>query len=882
MSAPRATVRLQFHAGFTLDDACGLVPYFERLGVSHIYASPLTRAQPGSIHGYDTLDYGIVSQELGGEEALRRLVARLREFGMGLILDIVPNHMGVGAGNAWWWSVLRLGRASPYAAYFDIDWNAPDPALSGKLLAPFLGEPYGAVLDAGELTLERDPHTREYQVAYYDARFPIAPEFTDEVERHSGELAHAYDSSRAEGRARLHELLERQHYRLAWWRCAAEEINWRRFFEISDLAGMRVEQPDVRDAVHELVLRLYEEGLIDGVRVDHVDGLADPAAYCTWLRGRLDALAASRPAGAPQGRPYIVVEKILAADEALDTQWGVDGTTGYDFMSEVGALLHDPAGEPALTAYWQGLAGDNRAFYRIVHDVRRKLIAQNFAGEFETLCRVLHRIARARLVTRDWSLPAIRRVLIELLVFFPVYRTYATESGRNYADEAVFSSASGGARSNLRSADHQLLDLLDAWLGGEAPASVEDMDERALRLEAIRRFQQLTAPLAAKSVEDTGFYRYGRLLSRNEVGADPASFSMGVEDFHRKALARANFPDAMLVTATHDHKRGEDARARLAALSELPGEWLALAERWSERHAVFKREARGVAAPVASDEYMLYQTLVGAWPPGLGVGDEEGIRELGARIAEWQTKALREAKQRSSWGAPADAYEEACNGFLYALIERKNSDTLLELHAFVQRIGAAGAVNSLAQTLLRCTSPGVPDLYQGAELWDFSLVDPDNRRPVDYAAHAVAMSGQAAPLRLVEAWHDGRVKMHVIRQALALRRREPELFRHGGYLPLRVQGDARQHVLAYAREYRGRTVIVVTPHCCASMVLSGASEPPLPHIAPSLWGDTAVMVADHLPDGMVGNMLTAGECRVQDGLLLLRDVLVEFPVALLG
>jgi (1->4)-alpha-D-glucan 1-alpha-D-glucosylmutase len=883
LTAPRATARLQFHAAFTLDDAARLVPYFSKLGISHLYASPLTRARSGSMHGYDTVDYEIISPDLGGEPALRRLVGRLREFGMGLILDIVPNHMGVGQENAWWWSVLKHGKASPYSEYFDIDWESPDPLLRGKMLAPYLGEPYGAVLEAGQLTLERDAESREFQVAYFDSRFPISPECTPEIEAAQAELAHAYDSSQPQGRKRLHDLLERQHYRLAWWRCGSEEINWRRFFEISDLIGMRVELPTVRDASHGLTFRLYESGLIDGVRVDHIDGLADPQGYCQYLRQSLDALRQARPADVSHDEPYIIVEKILAADEGLSSQWGIDGTTGYDFMSEVGALLHSAAGEGELTTYWQGISGDTRAFYRIVHDVRRRLITQNFAGEFDALVRVLHRIARSELATRDFSMSAIRRVLTDLLVFFPVYRNYATEQGRTYPDEVVFSSASAGARSNLRIADHGLLDVLGAWLGGEAPASVEQPALCEMRLEAIRRFQQLTAPLAAKSVEDTGFYRYGRLLSRNEVGADPVSFSMGIEDFHRKVLARAGgFPDAMLVTATHDHKRGEDARARLAALSEMPTEWLQLVQGWTERHAPFKRQARGVPAPVQADEYMLYQTLLGAWPLDLSADDEEGIAELAGRISEWQTKSLREAKQRSSWVTPADEYEQASNDFLNALVDpHKNRQTLLELTEFIRRIGAVGAVNGLAQTLLRMTVPGVPDLYQGTELWDFSMVDPDNRRPVDYDLRQAMLDDKPAAATLVQTWRDGRIKLEVIRKVLAMRKQEPELFSRGHYLPLPVRGEAQRHVLAFVRQHEGRNAIVVVPICSAELLLAHAGSDITPHIEPSRWGDTEISVVDHLPDGKMTNVLTGEQCEIEGGKVLVRDALAALPVAVL-
>ncbi|OVZ55865.1 malto-oligosyltrehalose synthase [Pigmentiphaga sp. NML080357] len=874
---PRATARLQFHAGFPFEAAIEQVDYFDALGVSHIYASPITRARPGSMHGYDTVDYETVSPELGGEEGLRRLVERLRAHGMGLIIDVVPNHMGVSPHNAWWWSVLRLGRRSPYAEFFDIDWEPADAALCGKVLAPFLGDQYGQVLAAGQLSLQRDDETGEYVIAYFDARFPVAPEFSDEI---AAQPPDAYDASQLQGRARLHALLERQHYRLAWWRTAAEEINWRRFFEISDLIGVRVERDDTREAIHRLPFRLYAEGLIDGIRVDHIDGLADPEGYCRYLRENLTALNPQRPAGCPRDVPYIVVEKILAADEHLPASWRVHGTTGYDFMNEVGALLHDPQGEPRLTSLWQSVSGESRGFRSLVLEVRRKLVAQNFAGECDALVCVLHRIARADLGTRDWGPPAIRRVLTELLVHFPVYRTYVGGTSPLAADEVAMSIACKGARQALRRADLGLLELLAQWLG-HAPDPATTPALRTWRREAIRRFQQLTAPLAAKSVEDTGFYRYGRLLSRNEVGGDPGMFSLDLEGFHRKVLARAaRLPDAMLATATHDHKRGEDTRARLAVLSELGDEWQRQVEVWMRRHEALK--AKEGPRPAAADEYMLYQTLFGVWPLDLFIGDEAGVASLAERVAEWQTKSLREAKLRSSWVTPADEYEQACEAFLRAVLDpRRNGRTLLELSAFVARAGAAGALNSLVQALLRLTTPGVPDLYQGTEFWDFSLVDPDNRRPVDYERRRAALRGAADNADLIARWRDGCIKFELIRRVLALRRRDPELFRRGDYLPLAVRGDAEGAVLAYVRRYQDRIALVVAPHCAAALVLAASGSSPVPHVPPQAWGDTAIDVSGLAVGDALRNALGGPDCSVEGGAVRVSEALAAFPVALM-
>ena len=874
---PRATIRLQFHADFTFESALDQLDYFAQLGISHVYASPITSARPGSLHGYDTVDYETVNPELGGEEGLRRFVAGLRARGMGLIVDVVPNHMGVSRQNAWLWSVLRLGRASPYAEYFDIDWEPADAALCGKMLAPYLGDQYGNVLAAGELSLEWDEASGEYLVAYFDARFPLAPECSDEIAANGIE---AYDASRLEGRVRLHALLERQHYRLAWWRSAAEEINWRRFFEVSDLIGVRVEREDTREAIHRLPFRLYAEGLIDGARVDHIDGLADPEGYCRYLRESLCALNDGRPPGCPKDVPYIVVEKILAGDEHLPASWRVHGTTGYDFMNDVGALLHDPQGELPLTELWKTVSGETRGFRTLVADVRRKLLAQNFAGEREALVGVLHRIARADLSTRDWGLPAIRRVLTELLVHFPVYRTYVGAATPLAADDVAMRVACKGARSSLRPADFGLLDLLVQWLG-QTPDPMTAPALRAWRLQAIRRFQQLTAPLAAKSVEDTGFYRYGRLLSRNEVGGDPGMFSLDPEGFHRKVLARASrLPDAMLATATHDHKRGEDARARLAVLTELPEEWRRVVEAWMRRHEALKPK-EGLR-PAPADEYMLYQTLFSAWPLDLSLSDEAGVRAFADRVAAWQTKSLREAKLRSSWVAPADEYEQVCEAFLRTVLDpRRNGRTLLELSAFVARAGAAGALNGLVQALLRLTVPGVPDLYQGTEFWDFSLVDPDNRRPVDYAQRRVALQAGHDDAALVARWRDGGIKFELIRRALALRRRDPELFRRGDYLPLPAHGEAEDSILAFARRHEDRIALIVVPRCAAALVLASGGASPVPHVAPQAWGATEVDVSGVISQGMLRNALTGGECQVEGGAVRLAEALADFPVALL-
>ena len=923
---PRATARLQFHAGFTLDDAVPLISYFRDLGISHLYASPLLKARPGSTHGYDIVDPNRINPELGGEEALDRLVAALRAAGMGLILDIVPNHMGVGgADNGWWLDVLEWGRRSPFAEFFDIDWDPPDPLLRDRMLAPFLGAPYGTVLESGDLTLKFEPESGKFFVHYFEHRFPIAPSsyagilhtasdpgleglariFSGVADPGPAEAARAaagvalnvlrdhaatregaraidaaiaaHDPGTEEGSQRLHALLEEQHYRLAWWRAATDEINWRRFFDVTSLGGLQVERPRVFDATHELILRLFAEGKIDGVRVDHVDGLADPRAYCRKLRRCLQAMAAKRPPDAPQGEALLLIEKILAPHERLRGDWMVDGTTGYDFMDEVAGLLHDPEGEAPLTALWTTMTGRSGEFGEEAREARRQILRENLSSELNGTAALLHRLAGQDLSTRDFTLTAIRRALTEVLVHFPVYRLYVSAAGRDEVDGRTLAWAMAGARRTVRATERPLLDLIDQWLGGESPRNLP-LAQRRLRLRAAQRFQQLSAPVAAKSVEDTAFYRYGRLISRNEVGSEPSHFSETPAAFHADCRDRAQrFPRAMLTTATHDHKRGEDVRARLAVISERPGEWEQALGRWTRLNAGLKREVDGLLAPDAVDELMLYQTLVGAWPLDLAAGDEAGVAAFVERVLAWQEKALREGKRRSEWAVPNEAYEAACRDFVHAILAPGRASRMQEeFAAFAKRLSPAMALNSLAQTLLRCATPGIPDLYQGTEFWDLSLVDPDNRRPVDFDARRAALSDGAGPDTLLPHWHDGRVKQAVIHRILSLRTRHPALFAQGDYLPLEVEGEHAEKVFAFARRHGDLVAVGVVTRLAYGLI----GETPL--VPADAWGDTALVLPPSLSTTELHDVLT-GENRPLSGRSVPVATLLDcLPVALLG
>ncbi|TFY91291.1 malto-oligosyltrehalose synthase [Pseudomonas nabeulensis] len=859
----RATQRLQFHKGFTLDDAVPLVPYFAKLGISHLYASPLLSARAGSMHGYDVVDPTRVNPELGGEGALRRLVATLREHDMGLILDIVSNHMAVGgADNPWWLDLLEWGRLSPYSEFFDIQWHSPDPLLKGQLLMPFLGSDYGDALQAGTVVLRFDAQHGAFYVEHYEHRFPICPrdyamilghgELLKPLSERFSALAYQDDAyheaawlkqalaERATERSvleaieqqlatfdfdRLHGLLEQQTYRLASWRTAADDINWRRFFDVNELGGLRVERSAVFEATHAKIFELISAGLVDGLRIDHIDGLADPRGYCRKLRRRVDSLS-------PQRHLPIFVEKILGEGETLREDWQVDGTTGYEFMNQLSLLQHHPDGFEPLADLWTRHSERPSGFIEEARLARQQILNGSLGGDFESVAQALLQVARDDVMTRDLTLGAIRRALQELIVHFPVYRTYISARGRSAADDAVFQQAMDGARTTLGEGDWAVLDHLQKWLGGQAWRQRPVGRERKILKHACVRFQQLTSPAAAKAVEDTAFYRSAVLLSRNDVGFSTEQFSAPLAEFHAVNQQRLQaFPDNLLATATHDHKRGEDTRARLAVLSECAPWFAEQVEHWRALAAPLRSET----SPSAGDELILYQVLLGSWPLDL-TDDFAGYQQ---RLWQWQQKALREAKLQSSWSAPNEAYEQGVEAFLSRLLLSAEGHALrTAIGNTAQLIAPAGALNSLAQTLLRISVPGVPDLYQGDEFWDFSLVDPDNRRPVDFHARQQALDTPPDIGELLFNWRDGRIKQALIAQGLAMRKAHPELLRSGVYTPLEVVGKHAAHVVAFCREYGGKYLLVVVPRWPHRVLENGV----FPQINAQVWGDTRVKI----------------------------------------
>ncbi|MDP2212847.1 malto-oligosyltrehalose synthase [Phenylobacterium sp.] len=851
---PTATYRLQFHAGFTFADGAGLAGYLRDLGISHLYASPIAVARAGSTHGYDVVDPTAINPALGGEDGFRQMVAALRAQGLGVILDIVPNHLAVGGDdNAWWLDVLEKGEASAFAEVFDIDWRPRDPALQGKVLAPFLGAPYGEALAAGDIRLEAGPDGSLWATAHGHHRFPIREADRAEVFELGLE---AFDPSEAAGRARLHDLLERQAYRLAWWRSAGDEINWRRFFDITELAGVRVEVPEVFDRIHALPLRLYGEGLIDGLRIDHIDGLADPAGYLTRLQAELAALETARPSGVPGGPAYLVVEKILAPGESLKADWACDGATGYEFMDSVSALLHDAAGADRLTALWEEVSGRPGAYEDEEHAARREILTHGFAGQVEAVASAFHDLARSALATRDLTQGALRRAIINLLAGFGAYRLYGDGDALSDGERLLLADAMTGARASLAPSDRPALDQLEAWLCGQGPGEPE------ARQRALRRFHQLSAPVAAKSAEDTAFYRHLRLLSRNEVGSHPARLALSLAEFHAENSARAAcWPGAMLTTATHDHKRGEDVRARLAVLSEQPDLWRDRVRSWL---------AHTPSKMAQADAYQMHQTLVGALPLDLDINDQEGLEHFEARVAGWFTKALREGKLRSSWAVPDTTYEALCLDHL----SRSLADRAFRasLSGLVEEIAPVGAMKGLAQALLRCACPGTPDTYQGAELWDFSLVDPDNRRPVDFDRRQALLAAPAADLGLAT-WRSGALKQQVIARALGLRRQKPALFAGGDYVPLRVEGEQKASVIACSREAAGEVAICAAAIRCPPSALSEGRPLPMS----DWWADTTIHVGTQAP----ALMDHLREERVTGGSIPAARLFERLPVALL-
>jgi (1->4)-alpha-D-glucan 1-alpha-D-glucosylmutase len=910
-SIPCGTYRVQFHKGCTFEDITQAVPYLKALGVSHLYSSPYLRARPGSTHGYDIVDHGQLNPEVGDERAHARLCLALRRNGMGQILDIVPNHMGVlEADNAWWLDVLEHGRASPHADTFDIEWHPAQPEMAGRVLLPVLGDHFGKVLEAGEIRLHFDAEAGEFGLRYWDHRFPIdpnsypvilsalpAPPARDDSEGDSHAVVAALldsfarlpprDDADPEARrtrardttvykrqlARLvsrHEWLERwieacvqrlngeagepdsfdaladlissQAYRLADWRVASDDVNYRRFFDVNTLAALQMRRPHVFEATHRKVLQWLQDGQLSGLRIDHPDGLSDPQAYFDRLQARY--VAQAEVGGHPPRALYLVVEKILAEHESLPESWPVHGDTGYRFGSLVNGVFVDTGNENAMLAGYQAFTGETTDFDEILYQCKKLIIETSLYSELNWLAHRLHRMTRKLRRRCDFTRNRLRWAMAEVAAAFPVYRTYlragetATATDRRHLDWAI-----AAAERRLGSSEATVLAHLREVLLGEGEAEhIPDED----RERFLARWQQFTAPVMAKAMEDTAFYRYIPLLSLNEVGSDPRSFGVSVAAFHFANQTRQRHrPHCMLGTSTHDTKRGEDLRARINVLSELPAEWedcLLRLSMWAQLYVT--RTPKG-NWPSTNDIWLLFQTLVGLWPAQ--APDDEEREDLRQRVQAYMRKAVREAKQHTSWVCPDSEYESALERYIDGVLRAGQPSPFAdELQKITARIAPFGFRNSLAQVALKFTVPGVPDLYQGCEQWNFSLVDPDNRRPVDYAALArglesiEALYGRGWPM--AEHWRtldanaaDARIKQLVTWRLMRLRRERSTLFRDGNYVQLAVEGPAAEHAVAFARVCDGEAVLVVTARLTCTLCRGDDAK-----WSPALWHDTVL------------------------------------------
>ena len=947
---PASTYRFQFHRRFRFEHAVVLVPYLEALGITDLYASPILQARRGSSHGYDVTDPTRLSVELGGEGHFDLLVKALSDRGMGILLDIVPNHMAASVENRWWTDVLESGRGSPFAGHFDIDWHSPKKALNSKVLLPILGGPYGRMLEEQELSLRLEkggfivhcpsaklpvsilsyPRILSLRLAALEETYgPDHPSFRElwdlittiehlpksaaadaesARERYASEegikerLRRLY-TGRPEIREHIDEtmrmvngrkndpgsfdpldrILSEQHYWLSFWRLANEEINYRRFFAVSDLVSLRVEDPRVFDAAHERVLRLAREGKVTGLRVDHVDGLFDPHGYLVRLMQRLTGSEDDAPA--PEF--YVLVEKILGEEEELPPEWPVHGTTGYDFLNALNGVFLSARGVKALDDVYARATGAAPDFGGTVHRTKKLIMDTLFAGEMHSLGQDLGRLAEQDRYARDLPRKELRAALVEVTACFPVYRTYARSPELSARDIRHITKALKRAQQRSTEASAPVFDFLRRVLLQEIPPSLAG----AGREEWVRfmmRWQQFTGPIMAKGVEDTAFYVYNRLVSMNEVGGNPASAGVPVSAFHSRCETVAGrWPHTMNTTSTHDTKRSEDVRARINVLSEIPEEWERRLQQWSRLNAGKKRTVNGIATPDPGEEILLYQTLLGAWPL-----EREELRGLGARVESYMVKAMREAKVHTRWIRPNIAHEAAVKEFAASLLEETSAGSnafLADFLPFQRKIAHYGAINGLAQLLLKIASPGVPDFYQGTELWDFSLVDPDNRRPVDYPRRARLLqevmtqeSQGLAPLSrdLLFSWEDGRVKLFVTWKALSFRRERKELFQDGAYVPLPVIGGLKEHALAFARNRGDAWAIAAVPRLATRLAPPG--EFPL---GLGTWGArSAVRLPAEAPvrwrNAFTGEILHASG---GDGakLLHLHALFHDFPVALL-
>jgi (1->4)-alpha-D-glucan 1-alpha-D-glucosylmutase len=990
---PMSTYRLQLNSDLRFADVQVLVAYFHRLGITDLYVSPFLKARRGSQHGYDVIDHTSINPEIGSDEDLAALTSALAGYEMGLIADVVPNHMGIDdEANRWWWDVLENGPSSPAAKFFDIDWTPPKEGLANKVLLPILSDQYGKVLENGEIHLLYEAGA--FVIAYYERRFPVSPRsfiailepacervraLLDAGDPHLVELESIITSLRVlpprtetdpeRVRIRLREkevakrrlaalieanetvreaieqtvvamngrrgdphsfdqleaLLAHQAYRLSYWRVATDEINYRRFFDINHLAAIRVEEPEVFEAVHGVVLRLLGTGQVTGLRIDHPDGLFDPVQYFLDLQSTCrrilpnDPSTAGEPSeGTTERTCYVVVEKILVRDERLRPDWAVHGTTGYEFLNLVNGLFVDPAAERHFHELYARMTGQPFRFGDIAYQSKKLILDATMSAELHVLARRLDRISEQHRWSRDFTLFSLQEALAEVIACFPVYRTYICGAKNMVGDEdhQYILSALRTAKRRNPAMSESIFDFVASVLLLQDPEGISEGD-RAARRDFVMRFQQITGPIMAKGIEDTAFYQVFPLASLNEVGGNPERFGLPIDAFHRHNVERlTSWPHAMLTTSSHDTKRSEDVRARINVLSEMPRDWERAIQRWRSMNRDKKVELDGVEVPDPQEEYLLYQTLigtwllqpmdeeaheqfvqrierymhtlVGAWPPQ--PIDEKAHEPFVQRIEHYMEKALKEAKLHTSWINPNEPYDQAVRQFVRKILSPDGDNRFLaDFRRFQGRIAQAGMWNSLSQTLLKITSPGVPDFYQGTELWDFSLVDPDNRRPVDFRARVTMLdelqqreSKDLTSLvrELVARRTDGRIKLYITYKALNFRRGHRDLFEQGAYQPLTVSGAKEDHVLAFARHLGNCWALVAVPRLVVN--LSPSAKPPL---GKRIWKETVLHLPEGAPNGwqnvFTGEALTVPDNNTTERGLLAHEVFRRLPVALL-
>ena len=875
---PLATYRVQLHPGFTFDHLAAIVPALHALGVSDCYCSPIFRPTTGSLHGYDVCDYGQVNPEIGGEEGLRRLSARLHERDMGLLLDFVPNHMGIdGPLNRWWSDVLRLGRGSAYADFFDIHWNDYADPGRARVFAPLLPEHYGLMLERGELRIVFE--NGALALAYGEVRLPLRPETEAEIladaEGAGGDAILAERLARLNGRPgdpssfdELDRIIDRQHYRLTRWQAGAHGTNYRRFFAIDTLVGLRMEEPRVFEAVHAKLRQLIREGIVNGLRIDHIDGLRDPAGYLE----RLQTLA-GEVGGAGDRLFPVYVEKILAVGESPPRSWETEGTTGYEFVEQIAGLMVDARQAPVFDAIYGEFTGIREDYGAVVARNKRLVLDEMFANTVLMLAQTLKDHLRVDRRWRDFTVIELGAAIRALLGGFSVYRTYRRQGGpAQGSDRAEIAQAARAALAFDPRIEPATVHFVRDVLLGDYPEPGAFPPHRAAINDWALTFQQYTGAVTAKAVEDTSYYTYNRLVALNEVGGDPGIFGKPAEEFHHANRLRfERTPRALLATSTHDTKMSEDVRARLLALSEIPWEWRAWLEEWRELNAPAKSRVGGRLAPDADEEYRLYQMLLGAWP--LPPGSTDG--EFCGRIVEHLRKAVNEAKVNTSVLHPNQAWMDACDRFVKSLLDPEGA-FLLRFRPAAERLSRLGMVNSLAQATLKFTVPGVPDLYQGNEAWDFSLVDPDSRRAVDYPRlHALAEdASHATPGDLLALWRTGGIKLALTRALLRFRREHAALFQGGTYEAIEIEGILAPHAIGFLRSHGDDRMLVLVPRLVAHL-----AWPPVG----AVWDETRARPGSGaVLDGEWRNVATgAAVVSRADGAIFLREAFSEWPVAVL-